>query len=369
MRAFTYQAHPSRVIFGLDSLARAPAEVERLDARRALILHSPHCQEAADALSALLGDRLAGIYEGSAAHVPIEAAEAARAAASTLHADCCVAIGGGSAIGLAKAIALESSLVIIAAPTTYSGSEMTPIWGITQGGEKRTGRDTVVLPRVAIYDPRLTLDVPPQVAAPSGINALAHCVEALYAPDANPIVSLMATEGIRALASALPRVATSPRDLDARADALYGAWLAGASLGAVEMGLHHKLCHVLGGSFNLPHAETHAIILPHVIYYNREAAPAAIKQVATALGARDAARGMFELTASLGAPTALRDIGMREQDLDRAAEIAVRTPYANPAPVTQAGIRRLLDDAFYGRFTTSLEDSSVKTLEPIYRLR
>jgi alcohol dehydrogenase class IV len=155
-------------------------------------------------------------------------------------------------------------------------------------------------------------------------------------------------------------VATSPRDLDARADALYGAWLAGASLGAVEMGLHHKLCHVLGGSFNLPHAETHAIILPHVIYYNREAAPAAIKQVATALGAHDAARGMFELTASLGAPTALRDIGMREQDLDRAAEIAVRTPYANPAPVTQAGIRRLLDDAFYGRFTTSLGDSSVK---------
>ena len=249
--------------------------------RRVLILHSPHCQEAANALSALLGDRLAGIYEGSAAHVPIEAAEAARAAASTLHADCCVAIGGGSAIGLAKAIALESSLVIIAAPTTYSGSEMTPIWGITQGGEKRTGRDTVVLPRVAIYDPRLTLDVPPQVAAPSGINALAHCVEALYAPDANPIVSLMAMEGIRALASALPRVATSPRDLDARADALYGAWLAGASLGAVEMGLHHKLCHVLGGSFNLPHAETHAIVLPHVIYYNREAAPAAIKQVAT----------------------------------------------------------------------------------------
>jgi alcohol dehydrogenase class IV len=357
MRAFTYQAHPSRVIFGLDSLARAPEELERLDARRALILHSPHCNEAAKMLSSALGDRLAGIHEGSAAHVPIEAASAARADASKLNADCCIAIGGGSTIGLAKAIALESSLPIIAAPTTYAGSEMTPIWGITQGGEKRTGRDMTVLPRVAIYDPRLTLDVPPQVAAPSGINALAHCVEALYAPDTNPIVSLMATDGIRTLASALRRVVASPHDLDARADALYGAWLAGASLGAVSMGLHHKLCHVLGGSFNLPHAETHAIILPHVIYYNREAAPEAMRRIADALGAHDAARQAFDLTASLGVPTALRDIGMREVDLNRAAELTVRTPYANPAPITQAGVRRLLDDAFYGRFPGSTENS------------
>jgi len=357
MRAFTYQTQPSRVIFGLDSIERALEEIERLDARRPLILHSPHCKEAAGALSALLGDCLAGLYEGSAAHVPIEAAEAARAAASKLNADCCVAIGGGSTIGLAKAIALATALPIIAVPTTYAGSEMTPIWGITQDGEKRTGRDLVALPRVAIYDPRLTLDVPPQVAAPSGVNALAHCVEALYAHDTNPIVTLMAAEGIRALVSALPRVIASPRDLDARADALYGAWLAGASLGAVSMGLQHKLCHVLGGSFNLPHAETHAIILPHVISYNREAAPEAIGQVAAALGVCDAARGMFDFTASLAIPTALRDIGMREQDLDRAADIAVRTPYANPALVTQAGVRRLLDDAFYGRFPGSTQGS------------
>jgi maleylacetate reductase len=356
MRAFTHQAQPGRVIFGLDSLALAPEEIERLDARRPLILYSPHCKEAAGALSALLGDRLAGVHEGSAAHTPIEAAEAARATASKLNADCCVAIGGGSTIGLAKAIALEAALPIIAAPTTYAGSEMTPIWGITQGGEKRTGRDITVLPRVAIYDPRLTLDVPPRVAAPSGANALAHCVEALYAPNSNPIVTLMATEGIRALADALPRVVARPHDLEARADALYGAWLAGASLGAVSMGLHHKLCHVLGGSFNLPHAETHAIILPHVTYYNHEAAPEAIGQIATALGVRDAARGIFDFSASLGIPTALRDIGMRAQDLDRAAEIAVRTPYANPAPVTYAGVRRLLDDAFHGRFPGSTQD-------------
>ncbi|HEY7093394.1 MAG TPA: maleylacetate reductase, partial [Ktedonobacterales bacterium] len=345
------------VIFGRDSLARALEELDQLNARHPLILYSPHCKEVAGALSALLGDRLAGFYEGSAAHVPIEAAEAARAAASKLNADCCIAIGGGSTIGLAKAIALVSSLPIIAVPTTYAGSEMTPIWGITQGGQKNTGRDWAVLPRVAIYDPRLTLDVPPQVAAPSGVNAIAHCVEALYSSDTNPIVTLMAAEGVRALANALPRVVASPRDLDARADALYGAWLAGAALGAVGMGLHHKLCHVLGGSFNLPHAETHAVILPHVISYNREAAPEAIGQVATALGVRDAARGMFDFTASLSIPTTLRDIGMREQDLDRAAEIAVRTPYANPAPVTYAGVRRLLDDAFHGRLPGSTQDS------------
>jgi maleylacetate reductase len=357
MRAFTYQAQPSRVIFALNSLERAPEEIERLDARRPLILHSHHCKEAAGALGVSLGDRLAGIYEGSAAHVPIEAAEAARAAASNLRADCCVAIGGGSTIGLAKAIALTSALPIIAVPTTYAGSEMTPIWGITQDGQKRTGRELVALPRVAIYDPRLTLDVPPEVAAPSGINALAHCAEALYAPDTNPVVTLIGAEGIRTLANALPRVVASPRDLDARADALYGAWLAGASLGAVSMGLHHKLCHVLGGSFNLPHAQTHAIILSHVINFNREAASEAIGQLATALGVSDAARGIFDLTVSLGVPTALRDIGMREQDLDWAAEIAVLTPYANPAPVTQAGVRRLLDDAFYGRFPGSTQGS------------
>jgi maleylacetate reductase len=353
MYTFTYQTQPSRVVFGPDSVERLPEEVERLAVMRALILHSPLCAETARALGARLGDRLAGVYEGAAAHVPVEAAAAAREAARELHADCCVAIGGGSTIGLAKAIALEIPMSIVAAPTTYAGSEMTPIWGLTQRGEKRTGRDLAVLPRVVIYDPRLTLGVPPHVAGPSGVNALAHCVEALYAPDTNPIVALMAAEGIRVLADALPRVVASPHDLEARSDALYGAWLGGASLGAVSMGLHHKLCHVLGGGFNLPHAETHAIILPHVIYYNREAAPHAMRQIADALGTSEAARGAFDLSVTLGAPTALRAIGMRAQDLDVAAEIAVLTPYANPAPVTRAGIRRLLDDAFYGRLPGS----------------
>ena len=226
---------------------------------------------------------------------------------------------------------------------------MTPIWGLTEGGVKRTGRDPRVLPRVVIYDPQLTLSLPPRIAGPSGINALAHCVEALYAPDASPIVALMAEEGIRALAASLPAVSRAPEDLEARSGALYGAWLAGTALGAATLGLHHKLCHTLGGSFNLPHAEVHTVILPHAAAYNAPAAPAAMARAARALGADDAPGAIFDLAGALGAPTALRDIGMREADLDRAAELATQNPYPNPAPVTYAGVRRLLEDAFHGR--------------------
>jgi maleylacetate reductase len=208
-------------------------------------------------------------------------------------ADCCVAVGGGSTVGLAKAIALTSGLPILAVPTTYAGSEMTPIWGLTAGGAKQTGRDARVLPRTVIYDPELTLGLPPRVAGPSGMNALAHCVEALYAPDTSPIVQLMAEEGIRALAAALPAIRVEPADLRARAGALYGAWLAGAALGTVSMGLHHKLCHTLGGSFGLPHAETHAVVLPYAAAYNRAAAPEAMSRAARALGATDAPGALF----------------------------------------------------------------------------
>ncbi|HWQ13441.1 MAG TPA: maleylacetate reductase, partial [Roseiflexaceae bacterium] len=312
-------------------------------------LCTPGQRAPAEALAALLGPRSAGIYAGAAPHVPLEVAEAARAEARRLEADCCVAVGGGSTIGLAKAIALTEGLPILALPTTYAGSEMTPIWGITAGGLKQTGRDARVLPRAVIYDPELTLGLSPRIAGPSGLNAIAHCVEALYAPDTNPIVQLMAEEGIRALAAALPAIQANPASLEARAGALYGAWLAGAALGATSMGLHHKLCHTLGGSFGLPHAETHAAVLPHAAAYNRVAAPEAMHRVARALGVADAPAGLFDLAAALGAPAALRDIGMRAEDLDRAAELATQAPYANPAPVTREEVRRLLRNAFEGR--------------------
>jgi len=282
-------------------------------------------------------------------HVPLETARAARAEAVRLEADCCVAIGGGSTVGLAKAIALELGLPILAVPTTYAGSEMTPIWGLTEGGVKRTGRDPRVLPRTALYDPVLTLGLPPGISGTSGVNAMAHCVEGLYSENANPIVSLMAEEGIRALGRSLPQVVRAPHDLEARTDALYGAWLGGSVLGAVGMALHHKLCHVLGGTFNLPHAETHAIVLPHVVAYNAAAAPEAMRRIAAALGVDDAARGIFELVRSLGAKTALKDLGLPEEGIDRATVLATQNPYYNPAPIRAAGVRALLRAAYEGK--------------------
>jgi alcohol dehydrogenase class IV len=349
MLDFTYDALPSRVVFGPGSLDRLPGEVQRLGVGRALVLCTPGRRPQAEELASSLGDLAGGIYDRATQHVPVELAEDARREARRLGADCCVALGGGSTIGLAKATALDTDVTIVAIPTTYSGSEMTPIWGLTENGEKRTGRDRRVLPRLVLYDPALTTNLPARVSGPSGMNAIAHCVEALYAPDANPITSLMAEEGIRALAAALPAVVRAPTDLAARSGALYGAWLAGAALGAVGMGLHHKLCHTLGGSFNLPHAETHTVILPHAAAYNRDAAPEAMRRVAHALGVEDAAGGLFDLAKSIGAPTALVEIGMAASDLDRAADLATRNPYANPAPVTRAGVRALLEDAFYGR--------------------
>jgi alcohol dehydrogenase class IV len=226
---------------------------------------------------------------------------------------------------------------------------MTPVLGITEGGIKRTRRDPRMLPRTVIYDPEQTLSLPPEVSGPSGMNAIAHCVEALYARDGNPITALIAEEGIRALARSLPVVVRAPKDLTARSDALYGAWLAGSALAAVEMALHHKLCHTLGGSFDLPHAEVHTIILPHATAYNRAGAPAAMARIARALDAADAAQGLFDLAATLGAKLRLADLGLRAADLERAADLAVEQPYPNPTPITREGIHALLDDAFHGR--------------------
>ena len=346
---FVYEAVSSRVVFGYGTLNRLPDEVGLLGCRRALVLCTPGQLEPAEDVSRRLGDRSVGTYAGAVMHVPIESAVAAREEAAARDADCCVAVGGGSTIGLGKAIALESGLPIIAVPTTYAGSEMTPIWGITEDGVKRTGRDSKVLPRTVVYDPTLSLTLPPSIAAPSGMNGIAHCVEALYSETANPITSLMAEEGVRALARALPVVVDKPDDRDARALALYGAWLAGASLGAVGMAIHHKLCHTLGGSFNLPHADVHTVIIPHAANYNRDAAADAMARVARALGTDDAPGGLFDLAVAIGAKTALRDIGMQEGDLDRAADLATQNPYYNPRPVTKQAVRKLLDDAYHGR--------------------
>ncbi|MGD9536204.1 MAG: maleylacetate reductase [Alphaproteobacteria bacterium] len=349
-RSFVYEGLPSRVVFGVGSLEKLGAQLDRLGLKRALVLATPHQRAQAAEIAQRLGERAVGINDQAVMHVPIEVARAGEAAAREAGADCTVAIGGGSTIGLGKAIALSIGLPVIAVPTTFAGSEMTPIWGLTEGSVKRTGRDLKVLPRLVVYDPLLTLTLPAKIAGPSGLNAIAHCVEALYAENANPIVSLMAEEGIRALAASLPVVVAKGDDVEARSEALYGAWLAGASLGMVGMALHHKLCHTLGGSFNLPHAETHGIVLPYAAAYNRDAAAEAMARVRRALGGvEDAVRGLYDLGRKVGAPKALAEIGMKEGDLDRAAELATQNPYFNPRPVTREGVRALLEDAFAGR--------------------
>jgi alcohol dehydrogenase class IV len=346
---FVYTGLPARVVFAAGALGHLGREIELLGARRALVLSTPEQRAQAEDIARRLGERCAGIFSKAAMHVPIESAHEARAEARRLGADCAVAVGGGSTTGLGKAIALESGLPILAIPTTYAGSEMTPIYGITEGGLKKTGRDARVLPKTVIYDPELTVSLPVALSITSGINAIAHAAEALYAPDANPIMSLIAEEGIRALAAGLPRVKATSRDLEARSRCLYGAWLCGTVLGAVGMSLHHKLCHTLGGTFNLPHAETHTILLPHTLAYNRAAAPVAMRRIAAALGGADAAAAVFDLAARLEAPLSLKAIGMPEHGLERAAELATQTPYPNPRPLERAAIRELLQGAYDGR--------------------
>jgi maleylacetate reductase len=352
---FTYQALPMRVVFGAGALAKLPDEVEALGLTRVLVLCSPEQEETGQMVAAALGDRAAGVLPEARMHVPIEVARRARQVAADLGADGCVAVGGGSAIGLGKAIALEHDLPVIAVPTTYAGSEMTPVWGLTEAGEKRTGRDVRVLPRSVLYDPDMTLTLPPQMSASSGMNAIAHAVEGLYAPDATPIISLMAEDGVRALAGALPGVVADGRNRDARAEAQYGAWLCGAVLAATTMSLHHKLCHTLGGTLDLPHAQTHTVVLPHALAYNQPAAPEAVAALSRALGGTDEpARELWELAGRLGAPRSLAELGMKEDDIPRIAELAVANPYANPRPVTRDGVESLLRAAWAGEPPTAL---------------
>ena len=347
MRSFVYDQPARRVIFAAGALDRLAEEIARAGYRRVLMLSTPGQRFAAEAARAL-ADVLAGTCDIAAMHVPIETVHVARARAGEAGADSLLAIGGGSTIGLAKAIALERELPIVAVPTTYAGSEMTPIYGISEGGVKKTGRDSRVLPRIVLYDPRLTLSLPAAVSGPSGMNAVAHAVEALYAHDANPVITLLSVESIRALSRALPIVVRTPGDVNARTEALYGAWLAGISLGAVGMALHHRLCHVLGGSFNLPHAEVHTVVLPHVVSFNRDAAPEAMRMIADALGATDAARGLYDLARQMGAPASLQEISMPYEGLDGVATIVASSPPYNPRAIDVEGVRALLESAYRG---------------------
>lgn len=348
MKEFVYNALPGHIVFGTGKIQSLADEIDRLGCTRVLVLTTPEQQDMGEMVKALIGHRWAASFNQAVMHVPTTVVDQVLDIAETQDVDCAVAIGGGSTTGLGKALALRTDLPIVAIPTTYAGSEMTPIWGLTENGIKKTGRDRRVLPTSVIYDPDLTLSLPSFIAGPSGINAIAHCVEALYAPDANPITSLIAEEGIRALSSSLATVVREPENKEARAAALYGAYLAGSALAVVGMSLHHKLCHTLGGSFDLPHADVHTIILPYATRYNAAAAPEAMQRICRAMGTDDAAQGLYDLNRSIGAKRGLKDIGFTEQDIEKAADIATQNPYANPATVTREGIVKLLTDAYEG---------------------
>lgn len=340
---FVHESLPMRVVFGAGTSARLGDEVDRLGLHRVLVLCTPGHEELGRRVADGLGPRAAGVHPHARMHVPVEVAARAREEAARLGADGCVAAGGGSTIGLGKAIALEHGLPVIALPTTYAGSEMTPIWGLTENGRKRTGRDPAVLPRSVVYDPELTLALPVPLSVTSGFNAVAHAVEGLYAPDASPIISLMAREGAQALLEALPLVAARPADLAARTRAQYGAWLCGAVLGATTMSLHHKLCHVLGGAFDLPHAEVHTVVLPHVAAFNAPASPAL-----TALLGAGPGGALWDLATKLGAPRSLAELGMPASGVAEVVRQASAAPYANPRPVTADDLTRLVEAAHRG---------------------
>jgi maleylacetate reductase len=344
-RTFLHHTRDLRVRFQDGAALLVGEELDRLGLDRVfLVATSRGADEAAPRLESL-GDRWAGTCDGARVHVPREVVEDARRQVNGASVDALLAWGGGSAVGVAKALSLESGLPILAVPTTYAGSEMTAVWGITEQGRKTTGRDDRVAPRVVLYDPSLTVSLPERTSAASGMNAVAHAVEALYAHDASPLSSLLAVEGIRRMAAALPTVVDRPGDLPARSDALCGAHLCGWALDMCSMGLHHKLCHVVGGTFDLPHALVHAVLLPYVVAYNAPAAPAAMEAVAEALGTKSAPEGLLALNRRLGLPLALADLGVGRTDLEMMVELAMRQSYPNPRPLERDGIRALLQAA------------------------
>ncbi|MFD4504840.1 maleylacetate reductase [Streptomyces sp. NPDC058457] len=349
MRTFVYTSHPARVVFGAGTVERLGEEVERLGCSRVLLLSGRPLAAAAARVRQALGGLLVAEFDGAAMHTPVEVTQQALDVLKEASADGIVAVGGGSTTGLSKALALRTGLPQVILPTTYAGSEVTPVLGETRDGRKVTRSSPDILPETVVYDVDLTLTLPLSLTVTSGVNALAHAVEALYSADANPVTDGQALDAVSRIGRALPRLAADPADREARADLLHAAWLAGTCLATVGMGLHHKLCHTLGGSFGLPHAETHTVVLPHAMAYNAPAVPGVMRRIADALGVPDAPSGVYDLVTSLGGPTSLRDLGMPESALPRAAEPATSTPYPNPRELTGEGIAELLAGAWHGR--------------------
>lgn len=348
-REFFFTANPARVIFGAGTISRLRDELDLLGIEHALILCTGFQEEQARQIVIDLGGQAAGMFAEAAMHTPVPVTEAALGAFDTLDADGVVSFGGGSTIGLGKAIALRNDTPQLVIPTTYAGSEMTAILGQTENGCKFTQTSPKVLPETVIYDVDLTLTLPREMSVTSGMNAIAHAVEAMYAENANPLLSILAEEGIRALSGALVKIADGATDdPEARSDALYGAWLCATCLGLGGVALHHKLCHVLGGSFDLPHAETHTVVLPHAVAYNAPAVPEAMTRLRAATGSDDPAQHFFDIAKKAGVATSLAEIGMPADGIGAAVDMTLENPYFNPRSLERGPLTQLLDRAFDG---------------------
>jgi len=351
MEPFTHTGWSARVVFGRGTIAQTPDEVRRAGGSRALVLATAQQHGVAEALARLLGPVAVGVFDGATMHTPVAVTMRAVEALERARADCVVAVGGGSTTGLGKAVAARTGVPQVAIPTSYAGSEVTPILGETENGLKTTRRGPEILPKAVIYDPDLTDALPVRLSVTSGLNAMAHAAEGVYARDGSPIYALIALEGLRALREALPKITRDPADRGARDRALYGAWLCGTVLGGVGMSIHHKLCHTLGGALDLPHAETHAVLLPYTMAFVEEAVPEALTSVADVFGGR-VGTGLHNFAAALGAPVRLADLGVTEEQLERVADLATANPYWSPRPVHRTDVRALLQRAWTGERPT-----------------
>lgn len=351
---FELSVTPTRIVFAEGAIDRTAESIEMLGCSRALVLSTPEQVDQATQLAESLGSKAVGVYGNATMHTPVQVTQDALSVYEKCNADCTIAIGGGSTVGLGKAISHRISQPQIVIPTTYAGSEVTPILGQTENNQKTTIRDAALQPDIVIYDPELTYGLPQAMTMTSGLNAIAHAVEALYAKDRNPVSSLMAIEGVRALVEGLPDIQTNANSVEGRRKALYGAWLCGSVLGTVGMALHHKLCHTLGGMFDLPHAQTHAVVLPHAVAFNEVAVPELLRPIAQQLGSDSAGSGLFRLSESIGAPMTLEELGMPNNGIEVAAQNAVKNSYWNPRKFNQQQMQLLIENAFYGRVPQNL---------------
>lgn len=366
MDGFHYTSFAQEITFAPGALAQLREAVERFGWRRILLCtsHSMQRNGYVNSIKASLGDSLVAVFDQVQPHVQDVQVKEALGLAAENNVDAVIGMGGGSPIGMAKAIGFQTHVPIIAIPTTYAGSEMTPVYGITHTDEnpprKVTVNDPKIVPTLVIYDPQLTLDLPPELTASTGINALAHCIEALYSKTRNPLSTAAATSSVQHIHNALLNCYQDGHNLDARTEMLLSAHLAGLSLASVSMGLHHGLCHVLGGSANVPHGIANGIILPHAIRFNAEATATQLLPAAEAMNIsvnRTSSTGVIEalahhiheLIGQMNLSQRLRDVGVSESDIPHLAQIAFqnRTIQNNPKPITDPmQLEQILRDAW-----------------------